>query len=221
VLELRELTFAFENRPVFENINFQFDSKKLVTISGHSGSGKSLLLSIMGGLKLPTRGDVFVEGVSVYNSNFYKMQELKKRSGICFQVPALISNLTIKMNLMLALDINFPEMSLMKKSSLVSSSLAMFELKNRLEERPATLSLGQQYLIAFIRATISNPDILFWDEPFVNIDEFYHDKINEVLNGLRNRGCLIVFFTNRAQIIKEYGEIKLIIKKGMLVDYEI
>ncbi|GEM_PF-6469689 len=205
MIEIKELSYSLDGKEIFNKVSAKFSPGQIITVSGHSGSGKSMLLSILQGLKLPSSGDVLLSGTSA----------------ICFQVPALISNLTVELNLLLALDVKFPTMSLREKVAIINDALNDYDLYSKKGDRPAMLSLGQQYLVALIRSFIFRPANFLWDEPFVNIDEAYHDKINDQLNRLIEEKSLVVFFTNRKEIVKCYGQTKFIIEDRVLKNYEI
>ncbi len=221
MFKIQNLYASISNKDIFNNLSANFSPEKITVISGPSGTGKSLLLSYLAGVTLPERGDIVYNEQSIYNSSFDQIKIIKKKFGIIFQVPALISNLTIFQNLKLALDAHSKELSDVEKSNIITNYLEKFKISSLGDQRPATLSSGQQYIISLIRALITNPLVFLWDDPFINIDESLHDIVNQEISELKKKKCVILFFTNRSNIIKNYGDIIFRISHNKMVTYEL
>lgn len=206
MLEVKNITCIVDENHVLDDINFTVESGKICCVSGISGIGKSLLFSLMCGINKPDSGDIKVKNVSLFNSPSEHIIDLKRKFGVVFQEPAIISNLTIYENLMLTQNVCFPEESEAQKDSNIRNELKLFNLVSHINQRPDSLSKGQRYQLAMARAFINNPSVFLWDEPFINIDEFYHQLLDERIMELKKNNCLILFFTNRDYIIKRYSD---------------
>ncbi len=211
MLQLENINCKIDEYEYLKNINYTFKGGTITTIAGHSGIGKSLLFSIMAGVKSPDSGDIFFKEKSIFNSSFKTLQDLRKRFGIAFQVPAIISNLSLRDNLRLTL----------KSDQEIIENSKEFELAQYLDLRPSSLSQGQLYRLALCRAFISNPEIFLWDEPIINIDDFFYPVIDKKIANLKAQGRAIIFFSNRKSIIEKYGEDKLILQARKLDRYEL
>jgi len=93
-----------------------------------------------------------------------------KKIGFVFQDAALISNLSIRENLILPLDFHYPKMDKNESDKLINNLLKNVGMADCLNERPAQLSLGEKKLIAFVRAMLLKPELLFLDEPLSSLD---------------------------------------------------
>ena len=164
MFQLEKLHCTIDDYEYFDGISYTFSGGTLDTVSGHSGSGKSLFFSILAGVKSPNSGDIFFKEKSIFNSSFRTLQDLRKKFGIVFQLPALISNLSLRDNLKLTL----------RSEAEVLAIARDFQLEPYLNLRPSAISQGQLYRFALCRALLPNPEILLWDEPMINIDEFFH-----------------------------------------------
>ena len=221
MIKVENIKSYIEENLVLENINAHFKPGTITSISGPSGKGKSLLFSIIAGIKAPDQGEVFFKERSVFNSNFTTLQNIRRRFGIAFQVPAIISNLTVVDNLNLAINIYFKKNQLQEKRKMMRNLLGDFDLLEHVDQRPSMLSRGELYRLALARALVCNPEVLLWDEAFTNIDELYHPMIETLIVEMKKKECAIIFFSNRKHIISKYGDNKYIINKRQLDAYEI
>ena len=171
------------------NISFKVNKGEFVAITGKSGSGKSTLLNILGGLDIPTFGDIIIN-----NQNIYKMSDKdltvfrRKYIGFVFQFYNLVPALTVKENILLPALFDGRVISDEKFNKIIKS-LALTGKKNFF---PNDLSGGQQQRCAIGRAIINNPKILLADEPTGNLDsrssknvmkllEFYNKKYKQTI----------------------------------------
>ncbi len=171
------------------NISFKVNKGEFVAITGKSGSGKSTLLNILGGLDIPTSGDIIIN-----NQNIYKMSDKdltvfrRKYIGFVFQFYNLVPALTVKENILLPALFDGRVISDEKFNKIIKS-LALTGKENFF---PNDLSGGQQQRCAIGRAIINNPKILLADEPTGNLDsrssknvmkllEFYNKKYKQTI----------------------------------------
>ena len=171
------------------NISFKVNKGEFVAITGKSGSGKSTLLNILGGLDIPTSGDIIIN-----NQNIYKMSDKdltvfrRKYIGFVFQFYNLVPALTVKENILLPSLFDGRVISDEKFNKIIKS-LALTGKENFF---PNDLSGGQQQRCAIGRAIINNPKILLADEPTGNLDsrssknvmkllEFYNKKYKQTI----------------------------------------
>ena len=140
---------------------------EFAAIVGASGSGKTTLLNMIGGLDVPTEGEVIVDGVSLAGLREEQLAVFRrKKVGFIFQNYNLVPTLTVKENILfpLELDGSAPNEDYMKEV------VGLLGLEERMHAYPAVLSGGQQQRVAIARALVSGPSVRLADEPTGNLD---------------------------------------------------
>ncbi len=202
--------------PVLKDIDLKIKEKEFVSIMGPSGSGKSTLLYLMGGLEKPTSGQISINGSDILK--FSDEEECKFRRstiGFVFQSYNLIPNLTVVENIVLPLQLDQKKTSdYAKRLDEILDIVGLSEHKNH---TPKELSGGQQQRVAIARAIITNPKILFADEPIGNLDSKTGITILELLNRInQDMGMTIVMVTHSKESA-EYGNRVIELKDGEVV----
>ena len=170
---------------------------EFVVILGPSGSGKSTLLNILGGMDVPTEGEIIYRGKPLQNMNKKELTMFRRNAvGFIFQFYNLMPNLTALENVILAAEITNDPLDPRKV-------LADMGLTEREDHFPSQLSGGEQQRVAIARAITKNPDILLCDEPTGALD---YETGKQVLEALRNfnrdLGKTILVITHNAAIGK-------------------
>ena len=179
---------------ILKNISLEVIRGQSVGLVGPSGSGKSSLLMLMGGLEKATSGHVRILG-----NNFIKMDEdalarfRRIHMGIVFQSFHLIPTMTALENIATPLEIAGKRDAM----RLAKDELAAVGLIHRADHYPAQMSGGEQQRTALARAAVMRPDILLADEPTGNLDEQTGISIIDLLLGLRDRhGSTLILVTH-------------------------
>ena len=164
-------------QPIELNVN----SGETIAIVGSSGSGKTTLLSILAGLDLPTSGEVYLKNHALHQLNEEQRSQVRANHvGFIFQQFLLINSLTALENVMLPAELaNIAEAEQKGKALLEQVGLG-----DRIDHYPSQLSGGEQQRVAIARAFITNPDILFADEPTGNLDTKTGLHITDLLFSL-------------------------------------
>ena len=181
---------------VLKDLSLQVARGEFVSIMGPSGSGKSTLLYILGGLDVPTSGQVLLNGTDISRFGDEKMSRLRRQKiGFVFQFYNLIPNLNVEENVMLPLLLDGKKMGCYKKQ--LHHILEMVGLSDRRKHTPRELSGGQQQRVAIARALIGNPEILFADEPTGNLDSKTGAEIISLLQEInQSSGQTIIMVTH-------------------------
>ena len=181
---------------VLDNISFTVDEGEFVGIMGPSGAGKSTLLNVLSSIILPTAGIVRIAGQDILKMRDNQLSDFRRNEmGFIFQSFNLIDTLNVKDNILLPLAVEKVSLEEMDKRLLhVTSILGIQEL---LSAYPPEISVGQKQRVAAARALITNPKIIFADEPTGNLDSATGKKIEELLFDLnKNKGITLIIVTH-------------------------
>lgn len=162
-----------------KSTNLTIEQGEFIAIIGPSGSGKSTLLHLLGGLDIPTSGEVILENTNIYSLSENKLSDLRrKKFGFIFQSFNLIPVLDAEENIKLPISIDGEKIN----EIYVNGLIATLGLEERKNHYPNELSGGQQQRVAIARALAGKPSVIFADEPTGNLDS---KTSEEVLNTLR------------------------------------
>ncbi|MCL1791973.1 MAG: ATP-binding cassette domain-containing protein [Peptococcaceae bacterium] len=182
MIMLKGISKAYTDN-VLKGISYQFEAGKIYVIKGVSGCGKSTLLNILGGLETDYSGEYLLDGMAVKSYDKKQFEHFRRKIGYVFQNSLLISNLTIRQNLLFIK--NVPE--------LIEEYAGMLKVSHLLDKFPEQLSGGERQRISFIRALINSPSLILADEPTASLDNLNSWQIAEMLRSISNaENCLII-----------------------------
>lgn len=184
-IEIRDLTMAYGSFVVMRDINARIKRSEIFVIMGGSGCGKSTLLRHMIGLKQPSQGEVFYEGIPFWQSSDESRQHTLRRFGVLFQGGALWSSMTLAENVSLPLG-EYTELSAKEISDISRLKLALVGLKGFEDYYPAEISGGMCKRAGLARALALDPEILFFDEPSAGLDPISSRNLDELILQLRD-----------------------------------
>jgi len=199
VLKLNEVVKSYEGKSTvtaLAGITFSIAAGEMVAIMGPSGSGKSTLLNLMGGLDVPTSGEVLVAGTDLARES-EKGRSLFRRSKVSyiFQAYHLMPTLRVRQNV--ALPLRLAGVGAKEAAQRVERVLAEVGLEKRADHLPDELSGGERQRVAIARALVTDAPLLLADEPTGNLDSARGREILELLRTIhRQRGTTIVMVTH-------------------------
>ena len=205
LLSVKKLNKSFlvndDNCTILNDLTFDVNFKSIVSIYGPSGSGKTTLLNILSGLMSYDSGEIIFDGEKFkYDFDFMSMR--KNKMGIVFQDHHLLKQFTAIENVMLPQIINgISKLDAHKKASDLFDE---FNILNRKDFYPSSLSGGEQQRIAILRSIINNPKLILADEPTGNVDEKNKRKIFSLFKEIvdkYNASILIVTHDNNIKQI--------------------
>ncbi len=194
---------------ILAGIHLQIAKGESVAVTGESGSGKSTLISLLAGLDNPTSGTILVDGRSLAGMDEDGKADLRNRLvGFVFQSFQLMQGLTALENVMLPLELRGDKHAKASAAAL----LGRVGLTNRLSHTPRQLSGGEQQRVALARAFVTNPALLFADEPTGNLDSHTGANIIELLFELNkeNNTTLILVTHDMALAQRCHRVIRLV-----------
>jgi nitrate ABC transporter ATP-binding subunit len=170
-----EKTFETPNGPavIVEAFTLAIAKGEFVSVIGHSGCGKSTVLSIVAGLNRATSGDVVLAGKEV--------TEAGPDRGVVFQAPCLLEWLSALDNVLLGVDQVFAKKSKQERREMAAHYLSLVGLADSLDKRPRELSSGMRQRVGLARAFALDPKMLLLDEPFGMLDSLTRLELQEIL----------------------------------------
>lgn len=214
ILEGRHLKKTYQlgraSVPVLLDASLEVQQGEWVTILGSSGSGKSTVLHLLGGLDRPDEGggEVLFQGESVWARTNRQINQYRNHEvGFVFQFYHLLPELSVLENTILPAMIGRVGGSTTDSRERGMALLEQFGLGHRLVHRPRELSGGERQRVAIARALINKPSILLADEPTGNLDEETGNEILDVIGQLHEDGLSIVLVTHNMEIASKGGSI--------------
>jgi phospholipid/cholesterol/gamma-HCH transport system ATP-binding protein len=185
LVEIDDVTFAYDRRPVLERISMRFPRGKVVAIMGSSGCGKTTTLRLIGGQIRPTRGSVRVNGQVVHEMDREALYAMRRRMSMLFQFGALFTDLSVFDNVAFPLreHANLPEPMV---RDLVLMKLEAVGLRGAHELMPAELSGGMARRVALARAVVMDPMLVMYDEPFAGLDPIAMSVVGSLIRRLND-----------------------------------
>jgi ABC-type multidrug transport system ATPase subunit len=214
LLELDNVSFSAQNRLVVKNFSHQFEEGKTTALVGPSGSGKSTILKLSAGLLVPSGGEVRYRGLNVFNMNRTGNLEFHRWGSMVFQDSALWANQDLYRILELPLRIHFPRMSGQERENRIQEVLGEVGYRRDLSIRPAALSMGEQKLIAFARAIIIRPRLLYLDEWTESLDDSAAQRLIGLVRRMQKEKNTIIFVSHDFRIVKDLADYVLMILGG-------
>ena len=214
MLEIKNITKKYKKgTDVFtalDNVSFNVEKGGFYAVIGASGSGKSTLLHTVGGLVHPDAGQVFYNNDDIYRLtrkqlDFYR----KKNVGFVFQQFHLMPYLTVLENIKLACY---------KKNQIenIDKYLEKCSLVEQKHKYPSEISVGEKQRTAFIRAIISDPELLLADEPTGNLDPLNSTILLNLIEDYHKNAGTIVLVSHDPQVSK-YADRTILLDKGNLI----
>ncbi|MBK7352810.1 MAG: ABC transporter ATP-binding protein [Nitrosomonas sp.] len=179
---------------ILQDVNLQVSAGESVAIVGASGSGKSTLLGLLAGLDVPTSGQVFLDSEPIFLLDEDQRASLRSRLlGFMFQSFQLLPALTAMENVMLPIELSGQDSA----QQLAQALLERVGLGARFDHYPRQLSGGEQQRVAIARAFVTQPKLLFADEPTGNLDSETGKQIIELMFELnKEKGTTLILVTH-------------------------
>jgi nitrate/nitrite transport system ATP-binding protein len=178
-VEISQVTKAYGPAVIVEDFNLRIAQGEFVALIGHSGCGKSTILSMLAGLNDVTEGGIVLAGKEVTDAG--------PDRGVVFQSPCLLPWLTARENVLLGVDQVYYTARRAERREIAEYYLTLVGLGDALDKRPAELSQGMRQRVGLARAFALSPKMLLLDEPFGMLDSLTRYELQEVLLTLWQR----------------------------------
>lgn len=229
LFRIEKLCMAFGEKEVLRNINLTIRRGEIFALIGPSGAGKTTLLRILNFFENPTSGDLFFEGMQLNGKHDEKKTPystpylntgiagtVRRKMSLLFQTP-VVFNVSVFDNVAYGLKVRGIDKDTIEKK--VSSALNIVGLLGMEKQKARTLSGGEAQRMAFARAIVYDPEILFLDEPTTNLDPANVAKIEELIKRIRSdHGTTIVIATHNIPQVRRIADRVGILLNGELIE---
>lgn len=225
MLEARSIHKVYNNGkkklPVLKGIDLKIAKGDFAAVVGPSGAGKSTLLHILGGLDLPSQGEVIFQEENIYKLKDNQLSRVRnKKIGFVFQFYHLLAEFTVLENVLMPALIGLQ--STMSSSPQIKEKalelLSRVGLSERAEHFPNQLSGGEKQRVAIARSLINRPQLLLCDEPTGNLDSRTGDEIISLIKQINHDEEMSVVLVTHNQALAEAADKIYHLKDGILVN---
>ncbi|MCF8266763.1 MAG: ATP-binding cassette domain-containing protein [Ignavibacteriales bacterium] len=186
LITIENLSKGFNGKMILNNLNMSVFRGENLVVFGKSGSGKSVLLKCIIGLMKPDSGKIYVGDRELQKMNSDELNTFRKRTGFLFQGAALYDSMSVRENLAFPLIRN-TEMNKQERDKKIINTLDLVSLGEAIDKMPSELSGGMRKRIGLARAIITDPEIMFYDEPTTGLDPITSKEISELIIALQHR----------------------------------
>ena len=197
------------------DISFHVAKGEFVFLTGHSGAGKSTVLSLIYADSLPTSGSVRVSGFSTERMRRTDIPKLRRRLGIVFQDFRLLEDRTTEENVAFALEVTGVRKNLIQPK--VIRVLTQVGLAGKATSYPRELSGGEQQRVAIARALVNDPLVVLADEPTGNLDDRATRGVVQLLRDINANGTAVLMATHDLGIVRHESARSIEIQNGAIV----
>ena len=215
-IDIKDVTKEYGTASALKGVSFSVERGVWCAVVGSSGSGKSTMLNIIGGLDSPTSGCVAMDDLDLCALSEDQMARFRRESvGYVFQQSHLVPYLTSVENVMLAQYFH----SLTDEAEVVEA-LRRVGMEHRLGHRPSELSGGEQQRVCIARALINDPKVLLADEPTGNLDRENTTLILELLRQLHTEEHFTIVMVTHDAYVSGWAERVVTMQDGLIVKDE-
>ena len=218
MIDLKELKKEYleEETPTqaLRGVTFSIEKGEFVSIMGPSGSGKSTLLHILSFLDRPTGGSYKFQGKAIDDMNDKQLARVRNKDmGFVFQAFNLLSRLSVYDNV--EIPLLYSDLPPAKRKKQIEDAVRSVGLEEKLYTETGRLSGGQKQRVAIARALVTDPNIIFADEPTGNLDSKSGLQVMEILADLNRRGRTVVLVTHETATA-EFADRIIFIRDGVV-----
>lgn len=200
---------------VLKGINLEVKEGEFLAIVGESGCGKSTLLYILAGIDKPTEGTVEIDGTDIVAASDAALAGMRRnRMSFVYQYDNLVPNLTAYENIVLPLMLDKKKKSDYENS--VKKLAAYLGVANRLNNYPSQLSGGEQQRVALARALVTNPKVIFLDEPTGSLDRKRGTAVMELLKNINATKNITLVMVTHSLAHAQYATRRIKIEDGVI-----
>ena len=218
IVSLKNVSISFHGGPpVLQNLDLTLNSGESVSILGPGGCGKSTLLKMLIGITHATEGKIEICGQDVSHLKSLQHNILRRKIGIAFQQGALFDFMTVRENILFAME-NMTNFSKEEQESRVKSFLAQVNLSDVEDKIPSELSGGMRRRVGIVRAMVTNPELALLDEPTAGLDPVTTSIVIDMIHKIGKKiNATMVCVTSSVEVAFRFAEKVAILKDGKII----
>ena len=205
-----------ENFTALRDINLEIDGGSFMSFVGPSGSGKTTILNLIGGLDVPTAGNIFFKNTKLSSMNRNQMAQYRRKNiGFIFQTYNLFPVYSVYENILFPLLLNGSKEKDARER--VMNIINKVGLSDQVKKRPSQLSGGQCQRVAIARALVKDPLLILADEPTANLDSKNSLQILELMSELNKQYKAAVVFSTHDEKVTRYVRREVGLEDGKII----
>ena len=217
MIDVKDIHKSYGKLNVLKGISLKIPEKKVISIIGASGTGKSTLLHILGTLDYPDSGEVLYDNINVATYSSDKLAAFRNNNiGFVFQFHHLLPEFTALENVCIPAWIKGAGKKEAEKRAL--ELLSLMGLKDRISHKPNELSGGEQQRVSVARALVNNPQIVLADEPSGNLDTHTKNELHQLFFSLRDELGQTFVIVTHDNSLAELSDQKILLQDGRIVE---
>lgn len=216
MIKVVDLHKSFGDLEVLKGINTEIRKGEVVCVIGASGSGKSTFLRCLNLLEEPTKGEIYIDGISLIEHK-KDINKLRQKVGMVFQQFNLFPHMTVLENIMLA-PVKVKKMPEEEARGKAIELLRKVGLSDKDNAYPSQLSGGQKQRVAIARALAMDPEVMLFDEPTSALDPEMVGEVLAVMKQLAMEGMTMVVVTHEMGFAREVGDRILFMDEGIILE---
>jgi len=217
IIQTKNLSKSYGKNPVLKNIDLTIEKGEFTAIMGPSGSGKTTLMNTLSTIDTFNGGNIWIEGTSLLDVKRKSLREFRqKRMGFIFQDYNLLDTLTVKENILLPLSLQKTPIEEMEKR--LSKIIQPLNIESILGHYPSEISGGQKQRTASARAIITNPAIVFADEPTGALDSRSATQLLEQIESLNQTFKTTILMITHDPYAASYCKRLIFLRDGKIVN---
>jgi phospholipid/cholesterol/gamma-HCH transport system ATP-binding protein len=218
MIQVTGLRRAFGTQEVLRGLDLEVASGEILVVIGRSGGGKSVLLKHLVGLLRPDAGAIFVDGTDITRLDRFSLDRIRDRYGVVFQGGALFDSMSVFENVAFPLreKKRLPAADIRQK---VDEKLAQVGLEGMGHKNPAEISGGMRKRVAIARALVTEPEVVFFDEPTTGLDPILVNTIHHLIVEMHRKfRFTAVVVSHEIPEIFQIADRVAMLHEGVIVD---
>jgi ABC-type lipoprotein export system ATPase subunit len=227
LLLVRYLNLEAEGFERTEGVDLSIKRARVYLVTGPDDEANVLLLRILGGLLPPPSpgpilpGRVLFQGTDLYEGSDHEIEQAKKKIAFVFREGTMISNLTIKENLLLPCQYHYPERACTVTMAKIAGDFRFFDIPDVLDKRPNLVSYGVKKKLAFIRASLQEPELMLVEKPMFNLEAEDREQVFHYLADLKKKGVAFIIVSHFQSLLETLIDEAIVLEEGkapMMID---